>query len=141
LVEAVKILSRLSVNSSGFFIFRFFSKVLSFWLYSLPMMQLEEVNAIALAFEGAEAKPHFQLVSYRFKDRIFATLDSERSRVMIKLSLIDQSLFVNGEDVYPVPNAWGAKGATYFELKTVRRRVFEDAMRAGYGLVAAGKRR
>jgi len=105
------------------------------------MIPTEEVKALALAFENTVAKPHFQLVSFRYNDRIFATLDEENSRVMIRLSLIDQSLFADGENVYPVPNAWGAKGATYFELTTVRRSLFKDALRAGYKFAATGKRK
>lgn len=105
------------------------------------MIPTEEVKALALAFENTVAKPHFQLVSFRYNDRIFATLDEENSRVMIRLSLIDQSLFVDGKNIYPVPNSWGAKGATYFELTTVQRKVFEDALRAGYTFAAAGKRK
>lgn len=103
------------------------------------MIEVEKVRKLALAFEETVELPHFELISFRINKKIFATMDVEKKRVMLKLSLIEQSLFVDNQTVYPVPNAWGAKGATYFDLKAVRENVFKDALRTAYCLVAPKK--
>ena len=51
----------------------------------------------------------------------------------------DQSVFIlyNKTIIYPVPNKWGLKGATYVELKLVNRTMLSDAMKQAY-LKASG---
>ena len=50
------------------------------------------------------------------------------------LSEIDQSVFCAFDKsiIYPVPNKWGKQGATYFELKTVRKDMLKDALTQAY---------
>lgn len=50
------------------------------------------------------------------------------------LSEIDQSVFSTYDlsVIYPVPNKWGLKGATYVELKTVPKAMLKDAMKLAY---------
>ena len=67
---------------------------------------------------------------------------SEKNRlVMVKLSLVDQSVFCtyNKEIIYPVPGGWGKGGATYIELKNVGKRMLEDALTTSYCEVAPEK--
>lgn len=50
------------------------------------------------------------------------------------LTPIDQSVFsaFDKSIIYPVPNKWGQKGATYVELKKVRLDLFKDALKQAY---------
>lgn len=59
------------------------------------------------------------------------------------LSPEDQSVFIvfNKDIIYPVPNKWGLKGATYVELKTVPRKMFRDAIAQAYHNATAQKSR
>ena len=57
------------------------------------MVDLETFRNLALSFPGTEELPHFELISFRFKKKIFATFWQKENRAMLKLSLIDQSVF------------------------------------------------
>ena len=58
------------------------------------------------------------------------------------LTEIDQSVFTTFDlaVIYPVPNKWGLKGATYMELKTVPKTMLKDAMTCAYNKAIAKKR-
>ncbi len=94
------------------------------------MVTIEAVRQLALAFPEAEEKPHFDLPSFRVKNKIFATIHEKTNRAMVKLSLVDQSVFcaIDKTAIYPVPGGWGRKGSTFFELKKVRKAVLKDAL-------------
>ena len=96
-------------------------------------------RTLALSFPDAEERPHFHLSSFRVKNKIFATLWLEENRAMLKLSLIDQSVFCSYDNTifFPVPGGWGKQGAAFVELKTVRRDMFKDALTAAYNGVAS----
>lgn len=57
---------------------------------------------------------------------------------MVKLSLHDQSVFCAYDKtvIYPVPGGWGAKGATFIELKKVKKTMLKDAVTVAYCNVA-----
>lgn len=57
------------------------------------------------------------------------------------LSKLDQSVFPAFDKtiIYPVPNKWGLKGATYIELKKVRKSMLKDALKVAYCTVAPKK--
>jgi hypothetical protein len=42
---------------------------------------------------------------------------------------------------YPVPGSWGQKGATFVDLKRVRKDMFKDALKLAYEGVALKKKR
>ena len=46
------------------------------------------------------------------------------------LSPVDQSVFCafGPSVIYPVPNKWGKQGATFVELKKVRKDMLKDAL-------------
>ncbi len=94
------------------------------------MVELETVRAFALSLPGTEEYDHFGKPAFRANKHTFATLWVPEQRVMVKLSLIDQSVFsaFDPEVVYPVPNKWGLKGCTFFELTKVRQDIIEDAL-------------
>jgi hypothetical protein len=96
------------------------------------VLTVERVRELALAYDEAVELPHFHLTSFRIRNKIFATMDVEKRLVMISLTPVEQSLFVDGGAIRPVPGGWGAKGATHFEIERVRPEVFEHALRIAY---------
>ncbi len=105
------------------------------------MVTIESFRTLALSFPDSEEKPHFELQSFRVKGKIFATLWLKENRAMLKLSLVDQSLFCSYDSTifFPVPGGWGKKGATFVELKKVRKDMFKDALTTAYNGVANKK--
>lgn len=99
------------------------------------------VRQIALSFDETVEKPHFERTSFRVRNKIFATMDVKQKLVVVMLSEIDQSVFVdyNSKVFYPVPGTWGRKGATIIELKKVRKSMLLDALTTAYCKVAPKK--
>ncbi len=107
------------------------------------MVEVATVRKLALSLPGSEEQPHFHLASFRVKNRIFATLWVKENRAMLKLSLVDQSVFCSYDRTafYPVPGGWGARGATFVELRLVRKDMFRDALTTAYkGVVSRTKK-
>jgi hypothetical protein len=104
------------------------------------MVDIETFRQLALSFPGSVEKPHFELTSFRVK-KIFATLDIKNNRACLMLSEIDQSVFCTFDSLimYPVPNKWGKQGATYVELKKVRKDMLKDALAQAYKKAVAKK--
>jgi hypothetical protein len=86
--------------------------------------------------------PHHHIVSFKIKNRIFASLNVRESRACVKLTPIDQSSFCsyNLEHVYPVPNKWGKHGWTNINLKLVHPEMLEDALNTAYETVKLNKK-
>ena len=93
---------------------------------------------MAMDFPGAEEKPHFEKSSFRVKNKIFATLDTEAKRACLKLSLVDQSVFcsIDKDIIYPVDNKWGKQGWTLIELGKIRKSILKEALAKSYLLTA-----
>jgi hypothetical protein len=107
------------------------------------MVNQETFRELALSFPGAVELPHFEKTSFRAANKkIFATLDVKNNRACLMLSLIDQSVFCAFDQsvIYPVPNKWGKQGATFVELKTVRKTMLKDAMTQAHTKVTAKKK-
>jgi hypothetical protein len=105
------------------------------------MMTLDEVRKLALSFPEAEEHAHFEKPSFRVKKKIFATLWVPENCACVKLTPIDQSVFVdfNNEIFTPVTGAWGKKGWTLINLKKVRKDMFKDALTLAYNSVVPKK--
>lgn len=105
------------------------------------MVTAETFRELALSFPDTAELPHLELTSFRANNRIFATLDIKNNRACLMLSVIDQSVFsaFDKSIIYPVPNKWGQQGATYVELKTVRKTTLKDAMKHAYDKVMIQK--
>jgi hypothetical protein len=102
------------------------------------MITIESFKTMALSFPGTVELPHFDLTSFRVNKKIFATLSEKHQRAMLKLPLLDQSVFCafDAGIIYPVPGGWGKKGATYFELKKIRKPMLKDALKIAYCAIA-----
>jgi hypothetical protein len=105
------------------------------------MITPQALRKLALSFPEAEEMPHFEKTSFRIRKKIFATLDMKNQRCVVKLSVIDQSVFCgyNIKIVYPVKGAWGRQGWTIIELRKVSRPLFADALTTAYCTVAPEK--
>jgi predicted DNA-binding protein (MmcQ/YjbR family) len=103
------------------------------------MITLEEFRKLALSFPDTSEQPHFDSPSFRVNNKIFATYWNKDNRAMLLLSLVDQSAFCSiGKNIFfPVPNAWGKQGATFVELKKVRKNMFKDAVKTSYEFIAS----
>jgi hypothetical protein len=60
---------------------------------------------------------------------------------MVKLSVIDQSVFCayNKEVIFPVPGGWGQRGATFIDLKKVKKSMLIDAITTAWKTTASPK--
>lgn len=105
------------------------------------MISVDQARKAALSLPETEEKPHFHLVSFRVKNKIFATIHADKNYMMVKLSVIDQSVFCsyNKEVIFPVPGGWGMKGATFINLKKVRRSMLLDALTTAWKTTAPPK--
>ncbi|MEP6674290.1 MAG: MmcQ/YjbR family DNA-binding protein [Ferruginibacter sp.] len=98
------------------------------------MVNIETFRRLALSFPGVTEEPHFHLRSFRFKKKIFATYWEKEKRAMLKLPLAEQSVYctLDSEIFFPVPGSWGAKGATFVDLKKVKAGLFKEAITIAY---------
>ncbi len=105
------------------------------------MVSIQQFRQLALALPGAEEKPHFDMPSFRVNNKIFATIHAKNNRVMIKLPPVVQSAFcaIDKAIIYPVPGAWGAGGATLFELANLPEDILQDALLQAWLAIAPKK--
>jgi predicted DNA-binding protein (MmcQ/YjbR family) len=101
------------------------------------MINTQTARKIALSLPGTDEYDHFGKPAFRANGRTFATLWVPEQRMMVKLSLIDQSVFstFNPAVIYPVPNKWGLQGCTFFELAEAREDMLTDALTTAWQLV------
>jgi hypothetical protein len=97
-------------------------------------MKASKARKLALSFDEAIEQPHFEITSFRVNKKIFLTMDEKNKRACLMLSPMDQSVFCKYDldVIYPVPNKWGASGATYVELDHVPEPLFRDALTVAY---------
>ncbi len=105
------------------------------------MADIQTFRQLALSFPETIEMPHFEKASFRVHKKIFATLDIKNNRACVMLTEIDQSVFSAFDKaiIYPVPNKWGKRGATYVELKTVRKAMLKDALTQAYNKIIETK--
>jgi hypothetical protein len=104
-------------------------------------MTINDFRKMALGLPETAEMPHFDLISFRVKGKIFATYHATLDCAMLKLSLINQSVYcvMDKKVFYPVPGGWGKKGATFVELKHVKKQVFREALQKAWAGVAPKK--
>lgn len=108
------------------------------------MVDVETFKKIALSFEGTEQHPHFERIAFKVIGRkIFATLHEESESANIMLSEEDQSVYCSYDEsaVYPVPNKWGLRGVTTFDLRKVPVELVSDALYTSYKTVLETKQK
>jgi hypothetical protein len=110
----------------------------------LLVVNIETFKKIALSFGGTEQHPHFERIAFNVTGRrIFATLHEESESANIMLTNQDQSVYCLYDEsaVYPVPNKWGLRGVTTFELRKVPVELVSDALYTAYKTVLETKRK
>lgn len=98
------------------------------------MVDIETFRKMALSFPEAIELPHFEKTSFRVNKKIFATLDIKNALACLMLTEQDQYVFsaTDRAVIYPVPNKWGLKGATFVELKLVKKIILKNSMKLAY---------
>jgi hypothetical protein len=99
------------------------------------MATAAQIREIATSFEGTVEEPHFEKTSFRMKKKIYATLKG--TVLVVKLSEVDQSVFVHIDGVYPVPKKWGKHGWTIFEIDKLSLDIVRDGLSKSYALISA----
>jgi hypothetical protein len=107
------------------------------------MVDIETARQMAMSLPGTEEKDHFGMPSFRVNNRIFSTLWVKENRMMVKLSLIDQSVFssFNKNIIYPVPNKYGGTGSTFFELTAIPPEMLQDALTTAWQTIIDKKKK
>ncbi len=105
-------------------------------------MNTEEFKNLALSFAGTLAAPHFDRTAFKVEGkRIFATLHEKSESANMVLSLPEQEVFCAlDKAIYPVPNKWGTRGWTTFELKNADRAIVFEALNSAYQEVMKKRR-
>lgn len=98
------------------------------------MVSIEKFRAMALSLPEATESLHFDKPSFRIKDKIFATLHTEDKKAMLKLSLVEQSVFSDTDKtiIFPVPGGWGRQGATFVTLSKVKKEILKEALECAW---------
>ena len=96
---------------------------------------------MALSFPGTEKVPHFERAGFKVTGkRMFATYLQQDNTANIFLTTTEQAVFIQmKEAIYPVPNKWGQKGATTFELNSVPQHIIMEALLSAYNEVMRSK--
>ena len=92
---------------------------------------------MALSFDGTASAPHFERLGFKvIGKRMFATYLDKDNTANIFLTPKEQALFCQmDKGIYPVPNKWGEKGATTFELDRVPQHLVQEALLSAYSAI------
>jgi predicted DNA-binding protein (MmcQ/YjbR family) len=93
-------------------------------------MNANDFRRIALGMDGAVESSHMNHPDFRVNGRIFATLDHDESRGMVKLSPEEQAEFTqrNPGTFVPAAGAWGRQGCTLVTVADVDESVLGEAV-------------
>jgi hypothetical protein len=98
---------------------------------------------LALSFPGTAQKPHFERTGFSvIGKRMYATYLDKNNTANIFLTPKEQTVFCKMDpgNIYPVPNKWGEKGATTFELDKVREEFVMEALLSAYNEILKSKK-
>ncbi|WAC15169.1 MmcQ/YjbR family DNA-binding protein [Dyadobacter pollutisoli] len=99
------------------------------------MITGEKFTELALSFAGTAQKPHFERIGFNvIGKRMFATYLAKNNTANIFLTPNEQAIFceMDPENIYPIPNKWGEKGATTFDLNKVPKEFVLEALLSAY---------
>lgn len=97
-------------------------------------MTPDEFRQIALRLPEVSEGAHQGHADFRVGGKIFATLDPDENRGMVKLSPEDQSSWGadDPESFQPLPGAWGRQGCTRVFLDVAKAANVAEALRAAW---------
>ena len=99
------------------------------------MITSQAFQVMAISFAGVEQMPHFDRTGFKITGkRMFATYLEKNNTANIFLCPREQAVFckMDVHSIYPVPNKWGEKGATTFELNKVSKEIVLEALLSAY---------
>lgn len=105
------------------------------------MVSIAVARKSALSLPEVEEKSHFNIPDFRVKGKIFTSIHTDKQYMMVKLSPEDQSVFCAFDRtvIFPVPGGWGRTGATFINLKKIKKSMFLDALTTAWKTVAPAK--
>jgi hypothetical protein len=106
------------------------------------MITQQAFEKLALSFPGTEKVKHFERVGFKVTGRrMFATYLDTDNTANIFLTPAEQSVYIQvNEHIFAIPNKWGAKGATTFELNHVPVKYVKEALLCAYNEVLRAKK-
>src|SRR6476659_964883 len=107
------------------------------------MIGMKAFQEMALSFPYTEQVRHFERLGFKVMGKkMFATYLEENNIANIFLTPDEQNVFckMDSLNIYPVPNKWGEKGATTFELNKVPKEFVLDALLSAYKKVIKQKK-
>jgi predicted DNA-binding protein (MmcQ/YjbR family) len=98
------------------------------------MSSLEKFCSLALSFEGAKEKSHFDKRAFTYASKIFATLNEKEQWATLKFKPEEQEWLckVNPQAIFPVPNKFGKMGWTHVRYASVPDHILEELLLAAY---------
>ena len=103
------------------------------------MIDIETAREIFMSFPEVEEWDHFGKLSYRVKGKIFATLDLDSKKAVLKLTTNQQPEFCENQAIYPVKGRWGELGWTYVHLDGIAPLLFKEATTVAWSNIAPKK--
>lgn len=106
------------------------------------MITQDRIRQIALSFDNSTEEPHFEKTSFRFKNKIFATLDEKLNKVVVKLTPVQQSVYCTIDDkmIHPIPNKWGNQGWTMISLELIDEDLLMELLEIAFENVSKSKK-
>jgi hypothetical protein len=108
------------------------------------MIDMKTFGKMALSFPNSQQVAHFERIGFKITGkRMFATYLEKNNTANIFLNTSEQKLFckIDKTNIYPVPNKWGEKGATTFELNAVAREIVTEALLSAYNEIIMPKQK
>jgi hypothetical protein len=105
------------------------------------MATAKDFRRIALSLPGTTEAPHFERIAFKVR-RIYATLAPDGRTANLMLSPDEQALKceVAPDAFSPIPNAWGARGATTANLSALTVTELHAALEAAWKRAMAKRR-
>lgn len=105
-------------------------------------MTEKNIIDLALSFPGTELCQHFERIGFKITGKkMFATYLAKDNSVNVFLTPEEQSVFCKmNTGIYPVPNKWGEKGATTFDLNKVPKEILTEALLSAYKNMLSSKK-
>jgi len=100
------------------------------------MMTSEAFGEFAASLPEAEVREHWGKPSYRVRNRIFATLEPDEGRCVIKASLGEQEMLVQSDpETFTIGN-WGHQGWTHVRLDRANPDQLEELLVSAWARLA-----
>ncbi len=74
------------------------------------MISPDQLRQFALSLPEAEEKPHFERISFRVRNKIFATLSADETEAVLKLTVEEQTALVAADPETFFLVGWNSQG-------------------------------